>query len=163
MQLLSKLVGLCLVGLSDLHGLNPGLLFRNFLEFFLCHVMHHSMSPQALLHGEALAAAGIHTAKGLLALMVSQYVTLQVEGTREPFPTTLLWAQQLLLRLLPSVDTQPMLVQEPCVVKQLLTLATLHLDFVFFPVLQIFCPSISLERTGFLLTLVTSMYFLMTL
>lgn len=60
--------------------------------------------------------------------MVSQYVTLQVEGTREPFPTTLLWAQQLLLRLLPSVDTQPMLVQEPCVVKQLLTLATLHLD-----------------------------------
>lgn len=82
---------------------------------------------QVYLHGKALPTASKHTAKGLLALMVSQYVTLQVEAASELFSTPSPGARQLLL-LPPGVDTQLMLLQEPGVVKQLFALSTRHLD-----------------------------------
>lgn len=81
---------------------------------------------QVYLHGEALLTASIRTAKGLLALMVSQYMTLQVEATSELFITPFPGARQLLS--LPRVDTQLMLVQEPGIVKLLFALSTRHLD-----------------------------------
>ncbi len=78
------------------------------------------------LHGKALPAAGRRTAEGLLALVVTQNVTLQVEATSEFFSTPFSGARQLLP--LPRVDTQLMLVQEPGVVKQLFARSTWHLD-----------------------------------
>lgn len=79
---------------------------------------------QVYLHGKALPTASVRTTKGFLALMVSQYVTLQVEATGEPFITPFSGAQQL--SRLPRVDTQLMLVQEPGIVKQLFALSTWH-------------------------------------
>ncbi len=81
---------------------------------------------QVYLHGEALSAASIRTAEGLLALMVSQYVTLQVEATGELFITPFSGAQEF--PLLPGVDALLMLVQEPGVVKELFARSTRHLD-----------------------------------
>ena len=81
---------------------------------------------QVYLHGEALPTAGDRTAEGLLPLMVSQDVTLQVEAVVELFLAAFLGARQLLP--LPGVDTQLMLAQEPGVVEQLFALSTRHLD-----------------------------------
>lgn len=82
---------------------------------------------QAYLHGKALPTASKRTAKRLFALMVSKYVTLQVEATSELSIAAFSGARQLLL-LLPRVDMQLMLVQEPGVVKQLFALSAWHLD-----------------------------------
>lgn len=49
---------------------------------------------QVYLHGKALPTASICTAEGFLALMVSQYVILQVEATSKLFATPLSGAQQ---------------------------------------------------------------------
>lgn len=57
--------------------------------------------------------------------MVSVHVTLQVEAARELFVAALLGAQEL--PLLPGVDAQLVLVQEPGVVKQLLAPFARHL------------------------------------
>lgn len=59
--------------------------------------------------------------------MVSQYMTLQVEVTGELFTAPWSGARQLPL-LLPGVDMQLVLAQEPGVVKQLLAVFTRHLD-----------------------------------
>lgn len=85
------------------------------------------MEMQVYLHGKALPTASICTVKGLLSLMVSQYVTLQVEAASEPFITLFSGAQQL--PLLPRVDTHLMLAQEPGIAKQLFALSTRHLDY----------------------------------
>lgn len=82
---------------------------------------------QVYLHGKALPTASKRTAKRLFALMVSKYVTLQVEATSELSIAAFSGARQLLL-LLPRVDMQLMLVQEPGVVKQLFALSAWHLD-----------------------------------
>lgn len=79
------------------------------------------------LHGEALPTAGVSTAERPLALMVSQYVTLQVEATSEFLVAAFFGARQH--PLLPRVGTQLVLVQEPGVVKLLFALSTWHLDW----------------------------------
>lgn len=58
--------------------------------------------------------------------MVSQYMTLQVKATSEFLAAAFFGAQQHLL--LPRVDMQLVLVQEPGVVKLLFALSTWHLD-----------------------------------
>lgn len=79
------------------------------------------------LHGKGLPTARVGTAKWLLALMVSQNMTLQVEGTCELFVTTFLRARKH--SLLSRVNMQLMLAQEPSVVKRLLAVATWQLDW----------------------------------
>lgn len=86
------------------------------------------MGVQVYLHGKVLPTASMCTVKGLLSLMVSQYVTLQIEATRENFITPFSGTHQL--PLLPSrVDTQLMLAQEPGIAKQLFAFSTRHLDY----------------------------------
>lgn len=80
------------------------------------------MSPQAFLHGKAPPTASMATDKGLFALMVSQYVTLQVEVPSELFLTPFSGARQH--PLLPRVHTQLMLTEEPGVAELLLAHAT---------------------------------------
>lgn len=78
-------------------------------------------------HNKALSTAGVRTTKGPLALVLSQYVTLQVEAAAELFIAPFSGAQQL--SLYPTVDTQLMQAQEPGVVKQLFALSTRHLGY----------------------------------
>lgn len=93
------------------------------------------MSPQAFLHGKALVTARNSTAEGLLPLMVSQHVALQVEAASELFLTTFFGARKC--SLFPGVDTKLMQAKEPEVAEQLVAVSTQHLVFVFFSVLQI--------------------------
>lgn len=119
----------------------------------------------------------MRTAEGSLPLMVSMYVTVQVEAESELFVAPFLGAQELLL--CPRMDTQLVLAQEPGVIKQLLTPCARHLGcrdkrpfknpveavksnpssrlptLMFFSVLQIFCPRLRFKRTRVRLTDVT--------
>lgn len=81
---------------------------------------------QVYLHGEALPTAGVRTAEGFLALMVSQYVILQVEATSKLFATP--FSGALKHPPLPRVDAQLMLAQEPGIVKLLFARSTWQLD-----------------------------------
>lgn len=85
------------------------------------------MEVQVYLHGKALPTSSMCTIEGLLSLMVSQYVTLQIEATSENFITPFSGTHQL--PLLPRVDTQLMLAQEPGIAKQLFAFSTRHLDY----------------------------------
>lgn len=77
------------------------------------------------LHGEALPTPGVSAAEGPLPLVVSVNVALQVEAARELFAAALPGAREL--PLLPRVDAQLVLVQEPGVVEQLLALVARQL------------------------------------
>lgn len=80
---------------------------------------------QVYLHGEAFPTPCVRTAEGPLPLMVSIYVTVQVEAESELFVAPFLGAQEP--SLCPRMDTQLVLAQEPGVIKQLLTQSARHL------------------------------------
>lgn len=130
---------------------------------------------QVYLHGKAFPTAFVCTAEGSLPLVVSLYVTVQVEAVGELFVAPFLGAQKL--SPLTKVDAQLVLVHEPGVIKQLLTPLARHLGcrdklahlktrfkqltptrrltLMFFSVLQIFCPRLRFKRTRIRLTDVT--------
>lgn len=140
---------------------------------------------QVHLHGEALPTASKGTAEWLLSLVVSQDMTFQVEAASEVFPTPFSGAREhpLLSRVdAPLMQVQEPLVVKLLIA---LTTWQLHCrrkkkgphsvqmqhvrvircsvmsspswccTFMFFSVLQIFCPCLSQERTCFSLTRVS--------
>lgn len=80
---------------------------------------------QVHLHGKALVTARNSTAEGLLPLMVSQHVALQVEAASELFLTTFFGARKQ--SLFPGVNAKLMQAQEPEVAEQLVAPSTQNL------------------------------------
>lgn len=134
-----------------------------------------ALKLQVYLHDKAFPTPCVCTAEGSLPLMVSLYVTVQVEAVGELFVAPFLGAEKL--SPLTKVDAQLVLVHEPGVIKQLLTPLARHLGWrdklahlktrfkrltpthrltlMFFSVLQIFCPCLRFKRTCIRLTDVT--------
>lgn len=134
-----------------------------------------ALKLQVYLHGKAFPTPFVCTAEWSLPLMVSLYVTLQVEAVGELFVAPFLGAQKL--SPLTKVDAQLVLVHEPGVIKQLLTPLARHLGcreklahfktrfkrltpthrltLMFFSVLHVFCPCLRFKRTCIGLTDVT--------
>lgn len=84
-----------------------------------------ALKLQVYLHGKAFPTACVSTAEGSLPLMVSLYVTVQVEAVGELFVAPFLGAQKL--SPLIKMDAQLVLVHEPGVIKQLFTPLARHL------------------------------------